>query len=112
MANKGAPAKNQNARTHGFYSQSLTEAEKIELESASGVQGLDDEIAVMRLKLRELIRKCPDSYELQFNVANILARMVKTRYGITNEQKKTLRDAIATVLRDIAVPLGINFIPH
>jgi len=39
---------------------------------------------------------------------NALARLVKTRYNITKEQKKGLKEAIGNVLRDIALPLGIG----
>jgi hypothetical protein len=37
-----------------------------------------------------------------------IARLVRTRYSITREQKKTLKEAITKVLTDIAVPLGIK----
>ena len=41
-------------------------------------------------------------------VTNTLARLVKTRYNITKEQKKGLKEAIGSVLRDVALPLGIG----
>ena len=41
----GAPKGNQNARKHGFYSKALDEAEKLQLEEARGIDGLDEEIA-------------------------------------------------------------------
>jgi hypothetical protein len=41
-------------------------------------------------------------------VTNALARLVRTRYNITRDQKKGLKEAIANVLRDIALPLGIG----
>ena len=39
---------------------------------------------------------------------NALTRLVKTRYKITREQKKGLKEAIGNVLRDVALPLGIG----
>jgi len=39
---------------------------------------------------------------------NTLAGLVKTRYNITKEQKKGLKEAIGNVLRDVALPLGIG----
>ena len=39
---------------------------------------------------------------------NALARLVRTRYNITKEQNKGLKEAIGNVLRDVALPLGIG----
>lgn len=111
MANRGAQPGNQNARKHGFYSKVLDEAEQMELQEAADIEGLDDEIAILRLKLRHLLEEHPDRVDLQTQLANTLARLIRTRYNITPEQKNTLKEAIATVLKDVAVPLGIKFIP-
>jgi uncharacterized protein YjcR len=108
MAKRGAPKGNQNARKHGFYSRALTEAEKIELEEAGYIEGIDQEIALMRIKLKELVEKQPDRIDLHFEAANTIARLVKTRYQMTKEQKKSLKEAIAKVLTEVAVPLGIG----
>ncbi len=105
---RGAPKGNQNARKHGFYSQTLNESEQFQLEQARGVEGLDEEIAILRVKLRTLIDKQPDRVDLHFEAANTIARLVRTRYTITKEQKKTLKEAITKVLTEIAVPLGIK----
>jgi len=108
MAKKGAPLKNQNARKHGFYSQALTEAEKLEMEEAGYVEGIDQEIALLRIKLRELVEIQPDRIDLHLEAANTIARLVRTRYQISKEQKKSLKEAIAKVLTEVAVPLGVG----
>ena len=107
MAKRGAPKGNQNARKHGFYSRALSEAEKVELEEASLVEGIDQEIAFLRLKLKELAEHEPDRIDLHLEAANTIARLVRTRYQISKEQKKSLKEAIHKVLTDVAVPLGI-----
>jgi len=111
VAKRGAQPGNQNARKHGFYSRALDEAEQIQLEEAAHIEGLDDEIAVLRLKFRQLLANHPERIDLQIKLANTLARLIRTRYNITPEQKNTLREAIATVLKDVAIPLGVQFIP-
>ena len=105
---RGAPKGNQNARKHGFYSQVLDESEKLQLAQAREIEGIDEEIAILRLKLRNLIDKQPERFDLHLEAANTIARLVRTRYSITKEQKKTLKEAITKVLTDIAVPLGIK----
>jgi len=92
----------------GFYSRALDEAEKLELEEASHVEGIDEEIALLRVKLRELLEEQPERIDLHFEAANIIARLVRTRYQITKEQKKSLREAIQKVLTEVAVPLGVG----
>jgi len=105
---RGAPKGNQNARKHGFYSKVLDEAEKLDFELASGVEGIDDEIALLRVKIKSLIAHDPDNIKLIMQATNTLSRLVRTRYKITKEQKKGLKEAIGNVLRDIALPLGIG----
>ena len=122
MTKRGAPKDNQSAREsgypekssisqgkkHSFYSQAFNEAEKLQLEQARNIEGIDEEIAILRLKLRELIDKQPDRIDLHLEVVNTIARLVKTRYNITKEQKKSLKEAITKVLTEIAIPLGIK----
>ncbi len=108
MAKRGAPLGNQNARKHGFYSRALTEAERLELDELRELEGVDDEIALIRWKLRQLIENNPDRIDLQLEAANMIARLVRTRYQISKEEKKSLKEAIQKVLTDVAVPLGIG----
>ena len=109
MARRDAPGKKQANLT--FYSKALEEAEQLELEEAGGIEGLDYEIALLRFKLRELIEHHPEEIELQLKAANTLARLVQARYKINAEQRKSLKEAITTVLRDVAIPLGVKFLP-
>jgi len=95
-------------RPRGFYRRALDEAGKLELEEASHIEGIDEEIALLRVKLRELLQEQPERIDLHFEAANIIARLVKTRCQITREQKKSLKEAIQKVLTEVAVPLGIG----
>ncbi len=105
---RGAPKGNQNARKHGFYSKVLDEAERLDLELATGVEGIDDEIALLRVKIKSILAHDPDNIKLIMQATNILARLVRVKYNISKEDKKGLKEAIGNVLRDIALPLGIG----
>ncbi len=105
---RGAPKGNQNARKHGFYSKVLDEAEQLDFELATGVEGIDDEIALLRVKIKSILAHDPENINLIMQVTNTLARLVKTRYNISKEDKKGLKEAIANVLRDVAIPLGVG----
>ena len=104
------PKEQRKKKKRGFYSRVLDEAEKLALKEACDVEGLDEEIAILRLKLRELIEKEPDKFELHLKVASTIARLVGIRYNISKEQKKSLREAISKVLTEIAIPLGVNIL--
>ncbi len=105
---RGAPKGNQNARKHGFYSKVLDQAEQLDFELATGVEGIDDEIALLRVKIKSILRHNPENIRLIMQATNALARLVKTKYNISKEDKKGLKEAIANVLRDVALPLGIG----
>jgi len=105
---KGGQPGNQNARKHGFYSRVLDEAERLDFELAAGVEGIDDEIALLRVKIKSLLENDPENIKLIMQATNTLAGLVKTRYNISKEQRKGLKEAIGNVLKDIALPLGIG----
>ena len=105
---RGAPKGNQNARKHGFYSKVLDEAERLNFELATCVEGVDDEIALLRVKIKSLLERDPENIKLIMQATNTLARLVRTRYNISKEDKKGLKEAIGNVLRDVALPLGIG----
>ena len=105
---RGAPKGNQNARKHGFYSRVLNEAEQLDFELATGVEGIDDEIALLRVKIKSILENDPENIKLIMQATNALARLVRTGYNISKEDKKGLKEAIGNVLRDVALPLGIG----
>lgn len=105
---RGAPKGNQNARKHGFYSGVLDETEKQDFALATGVEGIDDEIALLRVKIKSVVEHDPDNIKLIMQAVNTLARLVRTRYNISKDDKKGLKEAIGNVLKDIALPLGIG----
>ena len=49
-----------------FYTQALTEAERSDLPLALEVDGVDQEIAVLRLRLRSMLEERPDDLTLMF----------------------------------------------
>jgi len=102
---RGAPEGNQNARKHGFYSKVLDETERLDFERATDVEGIDGEIALLRVKIKWLLERDPENIKLIMQATNTLARLVRTRFNISKEDRKRLKDAIGNVLRDVALPL-------
>ncbi len=86
----------------------LDEANQLDFELAQGVEGIDDEIALLRVKIKSILEKDPENIKLIMQATNTLAGLVKTSYNMTKEQRKGLKEAIGNVLKDIALPLGIG----
>ncbi len=103
---KKTPAKRRQKAKTGFYV--LDEAERMDFELAAGVDGIDDEIALLRVMIKSQLASHPENIQYIVQAANTLERMIKTRYSITREQRKGLKEAIGNVLKDIALPLGIG----
>jgi hypothetical protein len=101
---KSTPERSQG----GFYARALTAAEQLDMGDACQLEGVDDEIALLRVRLRALVAESPERIDLQLDMANAIARLVRTRYQMSSDQKKSLKTAIARVLEEIAVPLGIG----
>ena len=91
-----------------FYARALSEAEKPQMLEAAAIEGIDDEIALLRIRLRDLVGQSPDRIDMQMDLANAIARLVKTRYQMSSQQKKSLKTAVTKVLDEVAVPLGIG----
>ena len=79
---RGGQSGNRNARTHGFYSEALTPEERLALQKAEDIRGLQPEIALLRVKLMEIIAHSTDP-ELMNQVARTLTRMIDIQDRIT-----------------------------
>ena len=109
MARKrGAQPGNQNATKHGFYARVLSPAEKRDLEAARRIQGIDDEIALLRVRLLHLLDGYPHRPDLHLQAASTIARLIRTQYQISQDSQRPLRDAIQKVLDDVGIDLGVE----
>jgi hypothetical protein len=106
---RSASKRRSSAKKPGYYARILDEAERLDYEAASGVEGIDEEIALLRVEIKKAMSGGDAAnLELLVKATNALERLVRTRYNITKEQRQGLKEAIGNVLRDIAIPLGIK----
>jgi hypothetical protein len=91
----------------GFYEKVLKEAEAMDFETAAGAEGLDDEITLLRVKIKALAEKDPENIELIMAATSMLAKLIKTRYSISKTEEKSLGESIKNIIKDIGVPLGV-----
>ena len=106
---RGGQPGNRNAFKHGLYSKAMQEEEKVNYKVAAGVEGIDQEIALLRLEILKVIAGgSTGNLKLILKAADVLDRLVLTRYKITSAQHKGIKDAMGNVVKDILVPLGLN----
>jgi hypothetical protein len=91
-----------------FYSRALSKAERVRLAKARQVEGIDQEIALLRLKLRQLVEKHPDKLDLLFKGVNLLLRAVATRYRLSPRAEDDLSKSITGVLQGVGHALGLE----
>lgn len=84
-----------------FYGSALDAAERIELEAASEVTGLDEEIAVLRTKLRSALAEAkePKDIALLLRGIDLLVKAVVAKYRLSPKEGDDLSTNIEKVLR-------------
>jgi len=106
---RGGQKGNTNSLKHGFYSKSLNQAAKIDFKDAWGLEGIDEEIALIRVEIKNAIAGGDErNLLLLVKAANALDKLVRTRYQISAAQHKGLKEAIASVVDDFLIPAGVN----
>ncbi len=103
-----APASHRRVRRTGkpsprnFYRLALSQAEQLELSRAEGVEGLDDEIALLRVRLKMAIQERPEDLDLLVKGIGLLVRAVATRYRLSPKARGDLADNIAATLNSLS----------
>lgn len=92
----------------GFYTRALSEDERMLLLRARRVQGIDEEIAVLRMRLFTLLQKHPSGIEWLLPPVAVLARLVALRYRLSPESKENLAENLTGVLNGVGVALGLE----
>jgi hypothetical protein len=100
---------NQAARKHGYYSDVLDSDQLREYEEAINVEGLDEEIALMRVKIKSICEKDSENLKLLTLAINALVKMIIVKYGIDKNDKKTLVETVGNIFKNYGFALGIAF---
>jgi len=105
---RGPPVGNQNARVHGFYSSVLAPDELQSLEQAGEVDGIDSEIALLRVKLQSIVKHDPDNLELIAKAVVALTKLLMTKATIAKQDKGGFKQTVIEALKDLALPFGVG----
>jgi hypothetical protein len=103
----GGQPGNQNARTHGFYSRALTSAQQDSLQAAGDLRGVDNEIAMLRVKIFSILEEAPANTAVLLRAVTALTRLVKVRTQCPDEDKPSMQEAICNALAGL-IPKGYD----
>ncbi len=81
----------------GFYAGALSEIEQVALSQARELEGLDEEIALLRVRLRSMADD-PEQSAPFIKTAELLVKAVSARYRLSKKSQNDLMDAVAAVL--------------
>ena len=82
--NEGGQPGNHNALTNGLYSSVRPDVPEIEYAHAAAVAGIDDEIALIRVKLKRVLEKDPDNISAVLRATTTLGRLLGLKHRIRN----------------------------
>jgi hypothetical protein len=79
----------------------LNDAERLALADAMAVDGVDQEIALLRLRLRSAIVDEPKDLSLMFKGIELLAKVVATRYGLGKTGREEMQEALLQAFTEL-----------
>jgi hypothetical protein len=95
------PKRRRRVSMRSFYGSSLTEGERVDLETAAELENLDEEIAVLRVRLKTALKDHPKDYALLVRGIGMLTKAVATQYRLSPRASKDLADRFAAVLNSV-----------
>jgi hypothetical protein len=103
----GAPAGNQNARRTGFYAGLFTAEEVADLAAAAAAEGLDDEIALLRVRIRRAATEGEDLNAIS-RACGRLTQMLKAQQVLSGETIDRFQTAMSEVLAELDLELSLS----
>lgn len=88
-----------------FYAGVLDRAERARLDDAASIEGLDDEVALLRVRLRRALEERPEDYALMLKGIALLVRAVAARYRLSPKSRRDLADSLAATIEHLGAAL-------
>jgi hypothetical protein len=95
---RGGQKGNRNARKHGFYSATLSPAETSQLWNITNLEGVDPEIALIRVKLQSSLQCDPGNRRLIREASRLLAKWYSANYQLDPTDRNYLKTVVESLL--------------
>jgi len=94
----GGQKGNRNARKHGFYSGTLSPAQTRHLWNITNLEGVDPEIALIRVKLQSSLQHDPGNRRVIREASRLLAKWYSANYRLDPADRSYLITVVENLL--------------
>ena len=84
-----------------IYVRSLTDEERQQLPAARKMEGIDEEIAVLRVRINSALRDERTDFRELLHGVDLLVKAVATQYRLSPKARKDLADKITSLLNSL-----------
>jgi hypothetical protein len=95
---RGGQNGNRNARKHGFYSGTLSPAETSQLWNITNLEGVDPEVALIRVKLQSCLQHDPGNRRIIREASRLLVKWYSADYGLDATDRNYLKTVVESLL--------------
>jgi len=95
---RGGQKGNRNARKHGFYSGTLSPAETRDLWNITNLEGVDPEVALIRVKLQSSLQHDPGNRRVIREASRLIVKWYSANYGLDATTGSYLKTVVQNLL--------------
>jgi hypothetical protein len=95
---RGGQKGNRNACKHGFYSGTLSPAETSQLWNITNLEGVDPEIALIRVKLQSSLQYDPGNRRVIREASRLLVKWYSANYRLDPTDRNYLKTVVENLL--------------
>jgi len=95
---RGGQKGNRNAGKHGFYSGTLSPAETSQLWNITNLEGVDPEIAFIRVKLQSSLQYDPGNRRVIREASRLLVKWYSANYRLDPTDRSYLKTVVENLL--------------
>ncbi len=95
---RGGQKGNRNARKHGFYSGTLSPAETSQLWNITNLEGVDPEIAFIRVKLQSSLQYDPGNRRVIREASRLIVKWYSGIYRLDPADRSYLKTVVENLL--------------
>jgi len=95
---RGGQKGNRNACKHGFYSGTLSPAETSQLWNITNLEGVDPEIAFIRVKLQSSLQHDPGNRRVIREASRLLVKWYSANYRLDPTDRNYLKTVVENLL--------------
>ena len=95
---RGGQKGNGNARKHGFYSGTLSPAQTRQLWNITNLEGVDPEIAFIRVKLQSSLQHDPGNLRVIREASRLLVKWYSANYRLDPTDRSYLKTVVEHLL--------------